>query len=171
MICGKCQKNHATVHVTEVENGVKREAHLCEECARDSGVGLNFKFTVSDILGSLVGPAGPAKPAKAAAEAPQLRCPECGITYTEFKAKARLGCAADYEIFKQGLLPLLEKVHGSTQHVGKAPKTAGEQVLKESELARLKRELEGHVKSEDFEAAARVRDRIRTLEKELDGGA
>ena len=165
MICGKCQKNHATIHVTEVINGAKKEMHLCDECARGAGVGVKYNFTIADILGSLVESPKAARPAEAAT--PPLRCPDCGITYTEFKAKARLGCANDYEVFKQGLVPLLEKVHNSTQHVGKAPHTADSQIRKENELARLKRDLEGHVKTEDFEKAAQVRDRIRVLETEL----
>jgi protein arginine kinase activator len=165
MICGKCSKNHATVHVTEVVNNVKKESHLCEECARAAGG--KFTFSITDILANLIEPVKtPGKPAEAGAP----RCPECGISYTEFKAKARLGCANDYEVFKSGLLPLLEKVHGAVQHAGKTPHTVESVVKKETELARLKRELESVIKSEDFEKAAQVRDRIRTLETDLNKG-
>ncbi|MBI4563552.1 MAG: UvrB/UvrC motif-containing protein [Planctomycetes bacterium] len=162
MICGKCSKNQATVHVTEVVNGTKKEAHLCEECARSAGIGMKFTFSISDILGNLM-----EVPKAGKGETGSLRCPECGITYSEFKAKTRLGCANDYEVFKAGLLPLLEKVHQSTQHVGKTPRTVESVVRKESELVRLKRELETVVKSENFEKAAQIRDRIKTLETEL----
>ncbi|HEY3226360.1 MAG TPA: UvrB/UvrC motif-containing protein [Planctomycetota bacterium] len=165
MICGKCSKNHATVHVTEVVNGVKKEAHLCEECARAAGG--KFTFSITDILANLI---EPPKGAGKAAEAAAPRCPECGISYTQFKEKARLGCPNDYEIFKAGLLPLLEKVHGSTQHAGKTPHTVESVIRKETELVRLKRELDGVVKTEDFEKAAELRDRIRTLETELNKG-
>ncbi|MBI2931286.1 MAG: UvrB/UvrC motif-containing protein [Planctomycetes bacterium] len=163
MICEKCNKNHATVHVTEVINGVKKEAHLCEECARSTGVGIKFTFSISDILGNLM----ESKPGKQSERMAQLKCSECGMTYTEFKQKARLGCANDYEVFRAGLVPLLEKIHQATQHVGKTPHTADTQIKKENELVRLKRELDGLVKSESFEKAAEVRDRIRTLETEL----
>jgi protein arginine kinase activator len=165
MICGKCSKNHATVHVTEVSNGSKKEAHLCEECARSVGVGVKFTFSVSDILGNLVEP----PKASRTQEAVLPRCPECGITYAEFKSKTRLGCANDYEVFKAGLVPLLEKIHNNaTQHIGKAPHTVESVIRKETELMRLKRELEGVVRSEDFEKAAVIRDRIKILETELD---
>jgi len=165
MICGKCAKNHATVHVTEVVNGVKKESHLCEECARAAGG--KFTFSITDILANLIEPVKtPGKTADPSAP----RCPECGISYAEFKAKARLGCANDYEVFKSGLMPLLEKVHGAVQHTGKTPHTVESVVRKETELARLKRELEGVVKSEDFEKAALIRDRIRILEGELNKG-
>jgi protein arginine kinase activator len=163
MNCEKCKKNHATYHLTARENGEMREAHLCEECARQAGVNMTFNFTIGGILGSLMEPASPAKAPKSAS----LRCPECGITYAEFKQKARLGCANDYEVFKAELVRLLEKIHGSTTHAGKTPQTADTQVRKEHELMRLKRDLEGVVKSEDFEKAAQIRDRIRILEHEL----
>ncbi len=166
MICEKCSKNHATVHLTAIENGVKREAHLCDECARAAGVGIKVSFSINDILGNLM----EAKVPKALKELQQIRCPECGLTYAEFKSKARLGCANDYELFKQGLLPLLEKIHGATQHVGKAPHTVDASIQKENELNRLKRELDQLVKSENFERAAEVRDRIRHLEVDLERG-
>lgn len=166
MICGKCSKNHATVHVTEVVNGVKKESHLCEECARAAGG--KFTFSITDILANLIEPVKPAGGKAQEAGAP--RCPECGISYAEFKAKARLGCANDYEVFKTGLLPLLEKVHGAVQHTGKTPHTVESVVRKETELARLKRELEGVIKAEDFEKAAQIRDRIRVIETDLSKG-
>jgi protein arginine kinase activator len=166
MICGKCAKNHATVHVTEVVNGVKKESHLCEECARAAGG--KFTFSITDILSNLIEPVK--TPGAKAAEPSAPRCPECGISYAEFKSKARLGCANDYEVFKSGLMPLLEKVHGAVQHTGKTPHTVESVVRKETELARLKRELEGVVKSEDFEKAAQIRDRIRVLETDLNKG-
>ena len=162
MICEKCQKHHATVHLTEIVNNEKKEAHLCEECARSSGVGIKFSFSISDILGGLMEQKGAKEPKS------QAKCPECGIGYTEFKSKARMGCANDYDFFQNGVVPLLEKIHGSTRHVGKTPGTVESQVKKENELVRLKRELDTLIKSEKFEEAAKVRDRIKVLETELD---
>jgi protein arginine kinase activator len=45
-------------------------------------------------------------------------CPECGMTYQEFRIKGRFGCVKCYDAFESGLSPLLEKVHGATEHVG-----------------------------------------------------
>lgn len=163
MVCEKCQKHHATVHLTEIVNDEKKEAHLCEECARNSGVGVKISFSISDILGNLMEGKGP-KETKSGGP----RCPQCGITFAEFRSKARMGCGKDYEIFESGIHPLLEKIHGSTQHVGKVPSTEDTQVRKENELVRLKRDLHTLIKSEKFEKAAEVRDRIRVLESELD---
>jgi protein arginine kinase activator len=162
MNCERCQKNHATLHLTAMELDQKpREIHLCEECARQTGVTLKFNFPVNEILGTLF------PEPKTSGKTSQLRCPECGITYSEFKSKARLGCANDYEVFQTELLRLFKKVHDATTHTGKTPCTVEASVRKENELMRLKRDLESVVKSEDFEKAAQIRDRIRSLELDL----
>ena len=162
MNCEKCHKNHATIHLTAIEKGVKKEAHLCQECADQTGALLKFDFSINDLLGGLMEPPSPRAP-----KVSHIRCPECGITYSEFKTKARLGCANDYEVFRSELVRLLDKIHGSTQHAGKTPHTVDAQVRKENELFRLKRDLEVLVKSEDFEKAAEIRDRIKSLEVDL----
>lgn len=165
MVCEKCSKNHATVHLTEIVNNVKREAHLCEDCARNAGVVHKINFSIQDLLAGLM---SEVKTSTAQEKMSQLRCPQCGITYADFRNKARLGCANDYEVFKAGLEMLLQKIHGATRHVGKVPPTASTQLRKENELVRLKRDLDQAVKEEQFEKAAGIRDRLRKLEAELD---
>ena len=160
MNCERCKKQHATYHLTAIENGSKKEAHLCEECARRAGVGIKFNFSINDVVGGTTAP-------KPRSKASNKACPDCGITYSEFKSKARLGCARDYEVFQKEVVRLLEKVHGASTHTGKTPRTADVHVRKENELLRLKRDLETLVKTEDYEKAAEIRDRIRSLEIEL----
>ena len=161
MNCERCKKQHATYHLTAIENGSKKEAHLCEECARQAGVGINFNFSMNLVGGT------PPPARKSKAKSKKETCPDCGITYSDFKSKARMGCARDYEVFEKDVIRLLEKVHGSSTHTGKAPRTADAHVRKENELLRLKRDLETVVKTEDFEKAAEIRDRIKSLEVEL----
>ena len=54
MICQKCAKGVATIHVTEVVDDRKREVHLCEECARAAAHG--FTFSITEILAGLKEP-------------------------------------------------------------------------------------------------------------------
>ena len=35
MLCEKCRKNEAVIHVVKIVNGKKSEAMLCEKCARE----------------------------------------------------------------------------------------------------------------------------------------
>ena len=158
MICKQCSKKSATVHLTEIVNNAKKEIHLCEECAREQGISGKVSFEISDLLSGLVEPQ-----AAPSAEAQPDRCPTCGISYAEFRSAGRLGCPRDYEVFEPGLLPLLEKIHSGTQHVGKMPKHVGERVAREREVMALTTELEKAIGSEQYERAAEIRDRIRTL--------
>ena len=167
MVCESCKKNHATVHLTEIINDMKKEMHLCEECARSKGVTQKFTFSVSDILGKF---ADVKEVGKVVKEMASLKCPHCGITYAEFRANARLGCANDYELFKPALVSILEKIHGSTQHIGKVPTTVDTNKKKETDLMKLKREMDRLVKVEDFEKAAEIRDHIKRIEDELKKG-
>ena len=40
MVCQKCQKNEAVVHLTDIVNNTKKEYRLCKECAEMHGVSI-----------------------------------------------------------------------------------------------------------------------------------
>ncbi len=159
--CQVCKKNIATVHLTEILKGKKREIHLCEECAGKKGVAFKSGFSIQDLLSGLAGSAA----AQEMAKMQQIKCPICGLSYLDFRQHGRLGCATDYTVFKEGLIPLLEKIHGSTEHLGKIPAKSGEAHQAGRELLELRQELKQAVDREDYEKAAALRDRIRTLEE------
>ncbi|MBI4576831.1 MAG: UvrB/UvrC motif-containing protein [Planctomycetes bacterium] len=166
VICEGCNQNVATVHLTEIVKQTKKEVHLCEACAEERGVTKKAPFSISDLLGGLAEPQ-PAEKEEAAA--PTQDCPRCGLSYADFRAHGRLGCPEDYRVFGKLLLPLLEKIHGNTQHLGRVPKRAGERVLREKELMQLREELRRAIDREEYEHAAELRDRIYRL-KEPSGG-
>ena len=64
-------------------------------------------------------------------------------------------------------LPLLENIHGETQHTGKFPKRAPDASQRQYQLIKLRNELRTAVEDEEYERAARLRDEISTLESEL----
>ena len=167
MKCHHCNKNTATFHYVERQNDqIKKDIHLCEDCARQKGI-QPVQFSLSSLLGPLLDPSAGPGGGKIAREMADVACPSCGLTYAEFRQRTRLGCAKDYEVFQRGLTPLLEKIHGSTRHAGKAPPQAGADVPRRRELIELRRSLDRFVKEERYEDAARTRDRIRALEEEL----
>ncbi len=164
MLCDICGKNQATVHLTEIVDDQMSELHLCEECARNKSAQMEQQFGLSDIL---AGMADFDKPLKAA-ETVSLKCPNCGLTYAEFKKIGRLGCGDCYSAFRQYLAPLLKRIHGAVKHSGKAPANAGQvpgQPRANNELQEMRRRLLKAVEQEDFEEAARLRDRIREMEE------
>jgi protein arginine kinase activator len=166
MICQSCKKAVATVHLTEIEQGQKREVHLCDACAQKKGMGS--PFNLGNLVSELAGAAKASEPA-VGPESPETVCEECGMTYPEFRTGGRLGCSHDYDAFREGLVPLLERIHGATQHVGKVPTRMGSSMAREKELIELRRELQKAIQREEYERAAKLRDRIRTLELEIEG--
>jgi len=62
------------------------------------------------------------------------------------------------------LTPLLENIHGETRHCGKTPRRQPQTKQTQSELIQLRNRLQVAIDKENYEEAARLRDRIRTLE-------
>jgi protein arginine kinase activator len=158
MKCQKCPKQ-ATLHITDIlPNDGFEEHHLCEQCAHEH----------------LYEPQGKKNPKAAAVtadddeEAAPLNareCPECGIKFVEFRNSGRLGCPHDYDAFSEELNPLLENIHGDTRHCGKSPRRLPQSRQHQSELTRLRRQLQTAVSQEAYEEAAKLRDQIRQLEE------
>src|SRR5262249_4480305 len=102
----------ATVHLTDIVKGQKKELHLCQACAEKQELvkqdELNLPAIVQSIIGHHVGPLTD--------ELARLTCPVCGIKYMEFRHEGRLGCPHDYEAFRVGLEPLLQRIHRSGRH-------------------------------------------------------
>ena len=108
-------------------------------------------------------------------DVPNLKCGKCGTTYEEFLHKGRFGCAQCYRSFRSQLGPALRGIQGAETHSGKRPKSHRETtetiVKKLSEADRLTLELQEAIEKEEFEEAARLRDRIKELKKEEIGNA
>ena len=163
--CRRCSKP-ATLHITEIRDNVVHELHLGETCAQDylsspttpepeeESESIPFKFESPESLDEL----------------DHLTCPNCGITFREFRSQGRLGCPHDYIAFQAELLPLLENIHGETQHCGKFPKRAPHASQRQFQLIKLRKELGAAVDEEDYEVAAQLRDEIKSLEAELAAG-
>ncbi|MBI3407798.1 MAG: UvrB/UvrC motif-containing protein [Planctomycetes bacterium] len=159
MKCQSCEEP-ATVHVTNIVNGHKRESHLCKSCAEKQQFLKHQELNLSAILQTVIGQhIGPMTD-----ELSRLTCPSCGIKYMEFKAGGRLGCPNDYRVFQSALEPLLEKIHRSRRHVGKVPPHATKNAARQAELMDFRNQLRQAVETEAYEEAARLRDLIRQKE-------
>jgi protein arginine kinase activator len=168
MKCQKCAKP-ATFHITDiVEKGKHREFHYCDEHARQHLAPPEEALeapTMSEIAKKLIvsAPGSLREPSPADKQA----CPVCQITFLEFRnSGGRLGCPYDYEVFRDELMPLLENIHGETRHSGKVPRRAPRNTQQQTTLIQLRNELKRAVAAEDYEAAARLRDSIKSIEHE-----
>jgi protein arginine kinase activator len=155
--------NEATVHEVIVRNGQRIERHLCEDHAREAGVFASQSFSaagqvVKKVVMSQSGLAEQAKTGRSS-------CPECGLTFAEFRQDGLLGCAKCYESFADKLVPLLRRAHdGGDHHVGKVPKRAGTCLAKQERLSTLRKQLKECVELEQYEKAAAIRDSIAEIE-------
>ena len=161
MLCDICGKFEATVHLTEIVNEEVTKLHLCEACAREKGAEMEEHFGLSDLLAGLSDIGAQLEPEVVET----IKCPVCGFTYQNFRKVGRLGCGACYEAFKKQLAPLLRRIHGADRHVGKVPLTVGKTVKDTRDLQELKVRMEKAIQAEEFEEAARLRDKIRESEK------
>src|SRR3989338_1041388 len=162
MQCDLCGAKKATVHLTEIVDEQMTELHLCEDCAREKSVQMEQQFGLADLLAGL---ADFSKPSKEV-EKVKTKCPNCGLTYEEFRKVGRLGCYQCYPAFAEHLGVLLKKIHGSGQHLEKTPikmnKAVKEKVVN---LQDLRSQLQKAIQNENFEEAARIRDKIHELEQ------
>lgn len=170
MQCQRCGNRPASFHQTVVVNGQKQESHLCETCAAQGGVTGLPNLSIQQLLASFLGQGASPFAAGAPLRQAEPSCSHCGLTYSQFAETGRLGCARCYEELEQHLAPLIKRVHGADTHQGKAPKRMGGLYRMQRELSNARVSLQQAISTEKFEEAARLRDRIRELETQLQAG-
>lgn len=178
MKCDRCD-NEATVQEITIRNGVRVETHLCEQCARQAGLGPPGPPPLQEILQKYVQATGMAH-ASAVTSKTRANCPTCKLTWEEFRQADRLGCPDCYTAFEAQLSPLLERAHeGGMKHCGKIPGRAScapqpvrqerpnpqdELLERSARIASLRKQLDQAVAGEQYERAAAIRDQIRRLQ-------
>ena len=170
MLCQECGKRPSSLHFTKIVNGEKTEYHLCESCAREKGEmipGTTNGFSIHNLLSGLLNSDPNVTLPGSAVKPQEVRCTECGLTYTQFSKLGRFGCSSCYTAFNDRLDPLFKRVHGSISHTGKVPKRSGLIVQQKRELEGLRKELSSYIDREEFEQAAGIRDQIREIEKRM----
>lgn len=166
MLCQKCNEKKASVHLTKIINGQKNEIHLCEECARkNEDFNWETPFTINNFLTGLLDSIQ-SSPIKVD-YIQTTTCSKCGMNYGRFKQLGRLGCSECYTTFNEKLMPLIKRIHGSENHIGKIPKREGSVIRIKKEIMNLRKELKRAVEKEEYERAVELRDRIKTLEDNL----
>ena len=154
MLCQHCKKNTATVNYVEIINGNKFESYLCETCY----AALNSKSS-GDLLTDWFGVNPTAKKV----------CPVCGTKFSDYERTGLLGCASCYDMFKEELLPVIQRIQGKTNHVGKAAENTDELGLYRK-LKDLQEQLEQALKERRYGDANRLNRQIYQINKALYGG-
>jgi protein arginine kinase activator len=164
MQCQVCQKRTATIHLTELANGARTELHICEHCASEQGIATHSQTSINELLSHLLA-VQPSDEEMFGPAEQQSVCPTCGFTLDRLRKEGTLGCPLDYKVFEQALLPLIERAHGGkNSHCGKIPTKIPADTKKFVELGQLRQQLEEAVRDEDYELAAKLRDKIKQME-------
>jgi protein arginine kinase activator len=153
MLCQRCNQREATFHFAQMANGVLRELHLCSDCA-----GRQFMpdmLTGKQLLEQFL----------QTQSAPDVVCPACGTSLSDFRRTGYVGCPECYGVFEKQMEPMLMAVHGATRHMPPAVRADRARTRTEDLLA-LREQLDAAVKEERYEQAALIRDRLRALEGE-----
>ena len=160
MLCDKCKSKEAHVFIERTINGLKEKFSLCSECA--SKMEKEMPFTID--FGSFFSGFNPFGGGEIANSHSPI-CSGCGISFDEFEKKGRLGCANCYEDFREQLVPIVKRIHGSQQHMEYID---SEENKKRLAVQELKAKLSEAILQENFEEAARLRDEIKAYKEVQD---
>ena len=187
MLCDNCGKRQANVMYSENINGVKKELHLCEECSQKLGIGkMNFTIPTdfSSLFGDVMEGFTTSEFMPLFQEMKEIRCEQSGATFDDIVNSGKLGCGNCYSLFEEKLAPILKRIQGNVQHVGRLGKitpnevegvkkdvnkaihqtTETSQLNNNREIETLQEKLKQAIKEERYEDAAKIRDEIKQKE-------
>lgn len=169
MLCSICNKNLATIHIQEVVNDVQKAVHICQICAAAKGLnipgpeGMNLIEFLQNISSDNAKPLQSYVINKEEVKtADILTCPKCGWDNEKMRKTGRLGCPECYHSFRDKLADALAVMHRGTIHCGKIPSViVGERNTFVANFLKLQKQLEKHIRNEEYEEAAKVRDKLK----------
>ena len=178
MLCDRCKKREATIHIKEVHDGKCVSTNLCAECAREKelsgGLGA-FGFNLAEVIFNMGKMNGGkeqevSQNSEIGEEENSPVCPRCGWTLEKMReAAGKMGCPECYHTFSKWVDVAVEQVQRGRVHVGRRPRRRGRTLSGiRMEMDRLQLELAAAVSAEEYEKAAQVRDRIGALKCELE---
>jgi len=168
MLCQICKKKEATIIITKIVGGKKTEFHLCKDCAAAFSDKFSIfplpQFDINDLLTGLLKAIALYNKEEGIVPVKEIKCGNCNLTYDEFKQSGKLGCSVCYHDFREQLAPLLRRLHGNSEHVGKIPRQVRGRLDKIKKIKQLRKKLQEVVIMEEYEKAAKIRDEIVKLE-------
>jgi len=150
MKCEKCNEREASFFYTATINGKTTQKHLCSRCAAEEGFDKAFDFGHEDFFDDFF-------------------TEPFGLPVSFFPRRSFFGSmmpAMTMTLPRFFFAPAETEQAPATEESGSSiPKDAGEEIRKRRELSALKHQLKEAVRTEDFEKAIELRDKIREMEK------
>ena len=184
MLCDICKQHEATIHIQEIVNSNKKAMHLCSECAvKKSQNDPSFDFggfnlaemlyNISESQGSIPGLSpvseGESTDDSNIKDSVNLKCTGCNWTLKALRQTGRVGCPECYNVFREVIENALENMHRGKLHVGKRPgnKSTDKSSNLMLKLMNLQKELDEIIQREEYEKAAKLRDKINQLKDKM----
>jgi protein arginine kinase activator len=168
--CSACGKAAPSIHVMVLDGwDIEREDLLCDACAVAAGH-VHGPAVSADVLSGLVS-MGKLVDVSRRKPQPGTVCPGCRMSAADFRQTGRFGCPRCYEVFRESLLPVLNKVHDASTHRGRFPGPVSREARRPVDLVEIRRRLADAIARENYEEAARLRDELhRAGAREETGG-
>ena len=156
MLCDNCKKNQAAVFMEQVSGGEKTELNLCYKCSLD----ISTPMFLNNILKGMFYNSNVVE----GNNVPTLSCTTCSLKLSEFKQTGKIGCSNCYQTFKREINSILRNIQWGIDHRGKIPKKNAANLILKKEVKRLRSDLNMAIDKEEYEEAARLRDKIKAIE-------
>jgi protein arginine kinase len=164
MICAICGEREAVVFMRRSAGDAQGELRLCGECARARGLSVGkgqIELRLEDLISE----------AARAPEAPSLACPGCGSSLESIHAEGRLGCPRCAATFRHELEKFFRARSRPPYYRPGRLSPPSPQAGQAEILARTQVLLDAALRSEDYEEAARLRDKLAALARPGAGDA
>jgi len=157
VICEVCFKNRAEFHIPKIFNNKLVEIHLCKKCYAIQNH-KDLTNSIEEGLNSLLVELLKSNKVEKTKEK-YIKCNICGTSLRDFKESGLFGCAKCYNVF-------IDYIPDTFQN--KKPNFKREKGKKKLStiIENLKVKLEKAVKLENFEEAAKLRDKIQMFKNE-----
>jgi protein arginine kinase activator len=165
VLCDICGENDAVVKVQRSWGRQHEELMLCDACAVQLGIEPESTMPAPSVE-ELVSGAFTTDPDADDA----VRCDGCGRLYRDIRRTGEVGCAQCYAVFEGQIRSILERRPSPAQHAGKYPERLLVYKRFFVDRERLRRRLEAAVAAEDYEQAAKLRDQLSSMDREVSDG-
>ncbi len=164
MKCEICGLRDAVMHIRQIQKTSVYELHICEQCAEEKGLVKeeDSEISISNLLSGLID----SKDAAAGEEAVES-CPRCGMKLSDFRKRGKFGCQECFQAFGRDVRSILSQMAGRANHTGKLPDVQEGGGAKAADRQALAAELRDAIDREDYETAARLRDRMREMDADV----
>lgn len=167
MLCDICKERESIISYTKVQGDKIEEVHLCGECAEeklkiDFSKNVNIGFQLEEFLKNIF-----QFTTENISEEDYKECPNCGMSFKEYRESGIIGCSKCYDTFRDEIKNYFKSISKLPKHIGNIPENAGKNLKYKRKLDDLESELEILISLEEYESAAVIRDKIKSLKEEI----